>query len=64
MCGQRPTMEDCLLVKGNYLDKTDTDLFAIFDGHAGSIAAKYSAKQFPGILAEKLKVKLNLFNSF
>jgi len=51
MQGWRPSMEDAYVAKGSLSegrgDWADTGLFAVFDGHGGSAAAKFCAKRFP-----------------
>lgn len=44
MCGTRDTMEDKMVIKGEFRNSQHEDFFAVFDGHSGSSAALYAAK--------------------
>jgi len=57
MIGRRPTMEDSFLIKGTYQGNKEMDLFGVFDGHAGSTAAKFAATHFPNSLKDNLEEK-------
>ncbi|GAM21626.1 hypothetical protein SAMD00019534_048010 [Acytostelium subglobosum LB1] len=51
--GRRPTMEDAFTIRGNMAatgSANKTDLIAMFDGHAGAMAATYSCKWLPKIV--------------
>ncbi|PAN23893.1 hypothetical protein PAHAL_4G129500 [Panicum hallii] len=39
--GRRPTMEDCYAVKLTKVDGQPVNLFGVFDGHGGNLAAEY-----------------------
>eukprot|EP01119_Soliformovum_irregulare_P021762 TRINITY_DN7311_c0_g2_i5.p1 TRINITY_DN7311_c0_g2~~TRINITY_DN7311_c0_g2_i5.p1 ORF type:complete len:1018 (-),score=220.59 TRINITY_DN7311_c0_g2_i5:513-3566(-) len=51
MIGKRPSMEDAFLIQGQ-LGHPHQDLFGLFDGHAGSTAAKYAAKHMPALFLQ------------
>jgi serine/threonine protein phosphatase PrpC len=42
--GKRPTMEDKLVVFGQFGNRADCDFFAVFDGHGSADAAAYAGK--------------------
>ncbi|EFA75202.1 protein phosphatase 2C [Heterostelium album PN500] len=63
MMGRRPSMEDAFTIRGNFSSSSSSlssssssssndnqDLIALFDGHAGAMAATYSCKWFPQIV--------------
>lgn len=52
----RPVMEDLLLIKGRFRNRDDEDLFAVFDGHDGSTAARVAASRFDVIFEQELEV--------
>lgn len=55
MIGRRSTMEDSVVVMGEFLDKENADLYCIFDGHGGTAAARFAAENLPKILEKHLK---------
>jgi len=48
--GRRPTMEDQIVILGSFGGESNEDYFAVFDGHGGSTASKYSGQQLHQIL--------------
>ena len=54
MIGLRPTMEDAFGVVSPYMGSPHRDFFALYDGHAGRVAALFSGQKHPNILAECL----------
>jgi len=54
MCGTRDTMEDKMVIKGQFRGRVDEDFFAVFDGHSGSTAALFAAQN----LYKKLETRL------
>lgn len=53
--GKRPTMEDRMVTYGSYRGDTESELFAIFDGHGGRAASDYAADNINRILSEHLQ---------
>eukprot|EP01119_Soliformovum_irregulare_P012995 TRINITY_DN3422_c0_g1_i3.p1 TRINITY_DN3422_c0_g1~~TRINITY_DN3422_c0_g1_i3.p1 ORF type:complete len:988 (-),score=346.47 TRINITY_DN3422_c0_g1_i3:57-3020(-) len=74
MIGRRPNMEDAFVIQGNYEGNAKLDLYGVYDGHAGSLAARYCRQHIPGMLSwlrsnrsehsvtEHLKALYNKFN--
>jgi serine/threonine protein phosphatase PrpC len=54
MTGRRPCQEDALLLCGQYGGAADVDLYGVFDGHAGQMAARFCTKLFPTLLEQHL----------
>lgn len=50
-----PVMEDLILVQGKFRNRRNEDLFAVFDGHDGSTAARVAASRFHTIFEEQLE---------
>jgi len=48
--GRRPTMEDQIVILGSMGGESNEDYFAVFDGHGGSAASKYSGHHLHQIL--------------
>lgn len=55
MIGRRNAMEDAVVIKGGFMGKDDVDLFCVFDGHGGTVAANFAAENIPLILEKYLK---------
>jgi len=53
--GRRPTMEDQIVIMGCLGGESNEDYFAVFDGHGGSTASKYSGQQLHEILHSLLQ---------
>ncbi|PRP77308.1 protein phosphatase 2C-related protein [Planoprotostelium fungivorum] len=53
--GRRPTMEDEVIIAGQLSGKTDTDYFAVFDGHGGRDAAIFASQNLHPLLAQNLE---------
>eukprot|EP01087_Luapelamoeba_hula_P009276 TRINITY_DN2387_c0_g1_i3.p1 TRINITY_DN2387_c0_g1~~TRINITY_DN2387_c0_g1_i3.p1 ORF type:complete len:884 (+),score=128.56 TRINITY_DN2387_c0_g1_i3:162-2813(+) len=54
MLGRRPTMEDAFSFRGALDGNKDRDFFAVYDGHAGRVAATFAGEHFHPILSKKL----------
>jgi len=52
--GFRDSMEDKIVICGNFRNKPDEDYYAIFDGHSGKDASAYCADNLHKILEERL----------
>jgi serine/threonine protein phosphatase PrpC len=52
--GRREAMEDAVIVHGQFREKGNEDLFALFDGHGGREVADYCAKSLAVCLKHKL----------
>jgi serine/threonine protein phosphatase PrpC/Leucine-rich repeat (LRR) protein len=52
MVGRRGEMEDRFCIRGSL--NADTDLFCVFDGHAGRLVADFAAEVAPEIVTSKL----------
>ena len=57
MCGRRPDMQDALCVYRGFQGVSWQHLVGLFDGHAGSVASYYVAKNFGPALALALHKK-------
>jgi serine/threonine protein phosphatase PrpC len=55
--GRRPTMEDQIVIFGCFGGESTEDYFAVFDGHGGTAASKYSGQQLHEILRSILQEK-------
>jgi len=55
--GLRDSMEDKIVICGNFRNKPDEDYFAIFDGHAGKEASAYCAENMHIYLESQLNQK-------
>lgn len=68
MQGRRPEMEDTHLVDEITFEKDGkthkADVFAIFDGHAGDMAAKFSAANLSSYLKKHLETQESPWNAF
>eukprot|EP00727_Mastigamoeba_balamuthi_P012006 m51a1_g7428 putative protein phosphatase domain containing protein (885) ;mRNA; r:34385-38482 len=53
--GLRPSMEDSVAIAGAIDCTVHTDFFAVFDGHNGSDASEYAAKNMHVVVLEKLR---------
>lgn len=58
MIGNRPTMEDSLILRQDFFPKTH--LLAVIDGHGGSDTATLSAYFIPEILSKNKEISLSL----
>lgn len=58
MIGNRPTMEDSLVLRQDFFPKTH--LLAVIDGHGGSDTATLSAYFIPEILSKNKEISLSL----
>merc|ERR1719197_1320583 len=52
--GKRGSMEDAMLVSGQFRDNNDEDLFGVFDGHGGPRAAIRASNEIGDQLEERL----------
>lgn len=52
--GRRKGMEDALVVAGSFRGNPGEDLYAVFDGFAGSEVSAAASELFPGMLAAEL----------
>jgi len=55
--GRRPTMEDTMIICGQFRNNENEDLFCVFDGHGGQQVASYLALVFVTCFACKLEEK-------
>jgi len=52
--GKRPTMEDKLVIFGQFNNQSDQEYFAIFDGHGGTASSAYAGKHLHKHLIKSL----------
>lgn len=65
MCGQRPSMEDAIVIQPNIVD--DIDLYAVLDGHNGGTASNFCSSQIIKYFTEPIQVepeKTTFFSNF
>jgi serine/threonine protein phosphatase PrpC len=55
--GKRPTMEDKLVIFGQFGARADADYFAVFDGHGGADAAAFAGKSLHKYLQDALEAR-------
>ena len=58
MVGRRPTQEDAFLVDGQFGE--NEELYGVFDGHAGSLAAEFCGEHYGPIFREMLSKAKNV----